>query len=269
MELQCIDIPYYSQNDIFYIIPLGDVHLGNKGCDIERFQNIIDWIKSKSNCYWIGMGDYTDAINMSDKRFDPQTIASKYMNNLSNIVNEQKKDIMKMLDPIKDKCLGLHRGNHEETIRKRYHTDIVYEMCEEWDVAELYDTALTRLRFQMPNMHTNTFDMLSFHGNIGGRKGGNKINRIEDVMGFIDADICLMAHAHKKLTTTVTQLYMGRTAPYELKDRKRVGGVTGGFLRGYQQSATSYVEQCMYPPADLGTLKISIKPYYKDIHISS
>jgi len=270
MELNCVDIEYKSQSDKFYVVPIGDIHLGNIGCDKHRLKKLVEWISAKDNCYWIGMGDYIDAINISDKRFDAETVDPKYdIKDLGSIVTHQRNDIMKILLPIKDKCIGLHRGNHEEKIRKRYHTDIVYEMCESWKIPELRDAAITRLRFIMPNGHSNTFDLLSFHGNIGGRRGGNKVNRIEDILGYFDVDICLMAHAHKKVTTTLTKAYMSRKEPYSLMTKKCIGGVTGSFLGGYQTSQQSYIETGMYPPSDLGTLKVTIRPFDKDLHISS
>ena len=130
MELQKINFTVKSANEKFSIIPIGDIHLGNRGCDIERLKKLVMWIKNKDNCYWIGMGDYIEAIVYTDKRFDPESIDDTYLTpRLADAVHQQKRDIINLLNPIADKCLGLHRGNHEEKMRLEHHTDIIYEMA--------------------------------------------------------------------------------------------------------------------------------------------
>lgn len=47
-----------SRGDVFSIIPLGDVHIGNAACDEELLDETIAEIKNRPNTYWIGLGDY-------------------------------------------------------------------------------------------------------------------------------------------------------------------------------------------------------------------
>jgi len=129
----------------------------------------------------------------------------------------------------------------------------------------LGDAAITRLSFYN-DTRSNAFDIFSTHGNVGGRRGGAKINRLEDMISFIDADIYLMGHSHIKATETKSTLYVDKSG--KLKCRKRILGVTGCFLHGYQTGATSYLEKWNYPPTDIGVLKIMINPRKQDIHIS-
>lgn len=207
METNLVEIPYKSKSDKFSIIPLGDCHVGNRGCEKQRLYDMVQWIKEKENCYWIGMGDYIDCINYTDKRFDPCTVDDKYLVNLSNCVPMQVEDIIRIFRPIKDKCIGLHRGNHEEKIRLNYHFDIMHEFKKEFDVPLLDDSAYTRLRFKRENSNEkDVFNIFSMHGRVGGRKGGNKINWLEDLISYVDADIYLIAHAHIKASELKTQL---------------------------------------------------------------
>ena len=269
MEINRHQFKYRGKNTLFYVVPIGDIHLGNACCDIEKLKEMVNWIKDNPNVYWIGMGDYIDCINYTDKRFDPNTVSKEYRDNLSNAIPLQIRDVITILSPIADRCLGLHRGNHEETIRLRYMYDVMYKMWEEWKVPLLEDSAITRLVFRydygkLP--HSSHFDIFSTHGSSGGRKGGAKINRLEDMIGFIDADIYLMGHSHIKVTETKSVLYAD--TQMNLKNRKRILAVTGCFLHGYQQGVSSYIEKWGYPPTDTGVIKISINPWKKDIHIS-
>jgi len=269
MELNKIKIKYeYGVDDKwFYLIPLGDIHLGNSCCEKGKLLEMVEWIKNKDNVFWLGMGDYVDCINYSDKRFDPNTVDKAYIGNLSNCVQNQIDDVISFLEPIKDKCVGLHRGNHEETIRLRYHHDVLYEMWKAMGVPVLNDSAITRLSFEDENKHRAAFDIYSLHGHgIGGRKGGAKINKLEDMITYVDADVYLMGHYHIKQTETKTTLMANNRM--DLKHKKRILGVTGCFLRGYQHGATSYVEKLGLPPTDTGVIKLMFNPRNHDVHVS-
>ena len=42
--------------------PLGDIHLGNLGCDVDKYVRSIKYINDNDDCYTIGMGDYIDNV---------------------------------------------------------------------------------------------------------------------------------------------------------------------------------------------------------------
>ena len=275
MEINKITITYEKKGEKFRLIPIGDLHIGNRGCDIKKIKDLISWIAEKENTYWIGMGDYLEAINYTDKRFDPSSVAKKYLDCLDNLVEEQKADFISLFEKIKHRCIGLHTGNHEDAIRRFYHVDVVNDIAKEFNVKNLRYSAFTILQFARSKENWKTkamrnFIIFSTHGRAGGRKGGNKINRLEDLMAWFDADVYLMGHSHKKILTTVTQLSVitgkkNSTLIY----KKKIGAVTGSFLQGYALGGlTSYTERWEYPPTDLGVIKITFIPDDGDIHAS-
>jgi len=273
MEINLRTIKLKDSVTWYHIIPIGDVHLGNIGCDVTKLKKLVAWIASKDNVYWIGMGDFLDCINMSDKRFDPHTIAPEFRDALDNLIPMQMHRIVEILEPIKDKCLGLHEGNHERKIRLHYHYDPIYEIWKAFNMPSipmLKDAAITRIRFikicNTKKRPSFTYDIFSVHGNVGGRKGGAKINRLEDMCASVDADIYLMAHSHIKLTESKSLIYADNHL--NLKRSKKVLAVTGCFLNGYTKGAGGYCEQWMLPPTMTGVVKISIKPISGDIHVS-
>jgi hypothetical protein len=142
----------------------------------------------------------------------------------------------------------------------------MYEMCKAFNVPMLKDSAITRLHFNDGKGHRAAFDIFSTHGSAGGRKGGGKINRLEDMIGFYDADVYLMGHSHIKETETKSTIYVDNQM--NLKVRKRILAVTGCFLNGYQEGVSSYVEKWGFPPTDTGVVKLMFNPRKKDIHIS-
>ena len=270
MEFNKIDVKADSRGDWFKIVPLGDVHVGNSNCDMQAFKDMVDWIKNKDKCMWVGMGDYIDAINYSDKRFDPKTISTKYLieGDIDKCIQMQIQDFVDIVEPIKDKCIGLLRGNHEETIRQHYHYDVLYELAKELELPRkmlLYDTAVLRLHFKIFGQKRN-YDVFLAHGNVGGRSPGVKANRIHELHKFFQADIYLLAHSHIKQAQLSTLLYFNNRGT--LCKKKIVDAYTGCFLRGYERDKTSYVEKWLFPPTDIGSIKIELKPETGDKHVS-
>ena len=50
---------------------LGDIHEGAANHQAKALKEAINIIATDSDAYWIGMGDYIDAINHRDPRFNP------------------------------------------------------------------------------------------------------------------------------------------------------------------------------------------------------
>jgi len=271
MELIDKSIPYKSAKETFKIYFIADQHIGSKGCDEHKIKRDIDRVASEPNSYWIQGGDAIDGIVPSDlKRFDPTTIDPKFLTDLDNICHKQIEHFMSLYEPIKDKCLGVHRGNHEEHSRKYYHYDVLGKVCIDWAVPELKDTAMLRLKFvrSSPGLtakpSSNVITIFSAHGNVAGRRSGGKVNRLEALMGQFDADIYFLAHGHKKITHSASMLTVPKGGELKLLTKKKVGAMTGSYLRSYQEGSTCYAEKGMYAPSDLGCVAVRIKPFERE-----
>ena len=272
MEIIDYTIDYNSANDVIDIIGLGDIHLGNVGCDKKHLQEIIDYIKGKKNCYWLGMGDMVETINVNDKRFDPKSIDPSYrIADLDDLSTKQFADICKMLRPIKDKCIGLLTGNHEETSRLHYYRDVTLDLCRELNTQYLSYDAFIRLKFKRNSRPSGglIYTIYATHGFGGSRRNGPKVSRLEDLAAAFDADIIMVGHEHKKIIAPpITKLRCPHEGALRLESRKQLAIMTGSFLKGYIPGAITYVEKKGYAPADLGVVKIMIKPEKKDMHAS-
>ena len=279
MEIIDFEIIYKSKRDKINLIGLGDIHLGHAGCDKQKLGQVIDYIKNNQNCYWIGMGDYAECININDKRFDPQSIDRDFeIKNLSDLVSRQYQTIKKLLYPIRDKCIAILCGNHEETIRLRYFRDIALDLARELKVRpkqRLYlgYSGFIRLRLRRIGVkgkhHSIIYLIYVHHGWGSARSSGAKVNRIDNFMKGFDGDLLMIAHEHKKvIAPPVTMLSVPLRGKQILIERKRMGIMTGGFLRGYEQGIHSYVERKGYNPSDLGIVKVILKCERKDMHAS-
>ena len=126
MKLIDKEVIVESESDVFTLFPIGDVHIGAKNCAESHLRRYIEHIKNTPLSAWVGGGDYCDCITPQDvKRFDFRALpdwlfkgqATNIQDMLSDIALQQRQRFVEMVDPIKDKCLGLVEGNHEDGAR--------------------------------------------------------------------------------------------------------------------------------------------------------
>lgn len=157
MELVERTIEYTHTDEVFNLYAIGDIHEGNRGCNLEKLKKDVTEVEKDDKGLWVNLGDNIDAIVPSDrKRFDPSTIDPKYLNDLDNLPTKQMDTVLEVLEPIKDKCLGFLRGNHEEAVRKYHHFDVISGACYKWGVPNLKDLAFIRLRFKRKSNNQKT-----------------------------------------------------------------------------------------------------------------
>ena len=271
MQLIQKTIEYQKVGEEFKLYYIADIHLGNAACDKNKYSQHVNRISSENHSYWVGGGDYCDCIHTSDKRFDITTIDPRYHDKLDDLATYQQIDFQNITEPIKDKCLGLLRGNHEEKIRLHYHRDICRRMCEDWNVPYLKDTTMIRLRFIRKSKGMTTkpsstvFTIFCSHSHIAGRRAGGKTNRLEDLMRMFDADIYFIAHGHQKVVVSSSSLSVPTSGELKLVNHRKIGMMTGSYLRAYQQDVSCYAEKGLYCPSDLGATCVTIKPYNREI----
>lgn len=77
-----------------------------------------------------------------------------------------------------------------------------------------------------------------------------------------------MGHDHKKSVGYLSRLYIksAKNGEITLGQRKVLIARTGGFLRGYEDGAKSYIATAAYNPTDLGTIKIELTPKRSQIN---
>lgn len=114
--------PYLKDTKEIRIVPLADVHIGEKQFNQKLFKETIDYIKDNDNVFTILNGDL---MNTAIK------------NSVSDVYDEEIKPmqqierLVELLTPIKDKILVATSGNHERRITRETTIDITYiAMCQ-------------------------------------------------------------------------------------------------------------------------------------------
>lgn len=269
-----------STGDYFSVIPIGDIHSGIINCDEERLKADIDYIRTHKNVYWVGMGDYCEFVNSSDKRFDVRLLVPELRVELDNLAYKQSDRIIKMFKPIASKCLGMLEGNHEEYIKRAYHVNVQEYICNSLRVRNLSCQAFITLQFIYEKGRlTSSVVIWAEHGHVAGKKVGGNLNYLHDQASNFNADIYLCGHSHKKVCDSTVRLEIAFGGG--IRAKKLSYGITGSYYRGHWEGTATYQQKNCYPPTNVGCLKIKIFPFkkktvddkvkeywYTDVHIS-
>lgn len=252
MIVKTFKLPY-KNGDTIKIKPIFDVHWGNKYCDKKAFRDYL--ANSDDKTYFIGGGDMLDSIVIGDKRYE------KHVDDTEGdaIIDEQVDGFTKVLEPYKDKLLGLGRGNHEKTIIKRCSTDPVKRMCEALQCDYLGYSGLLRLVLSEGGSRGRTAIIRWHHGWGGGSRtqGADLTKYSNDVKHWV-ADLYLYGHVHRKQSDRIPRLGLSGE---KLISRPKLIGICGTFLRTYSKTQEStYSEEKGYPPVEIGGITVNFKP---------
>jgi len=249
-----------SRSDEVVLIPIGDIHLGARACDTDALKATIEEVKRTPNAFWLGMGDYSESITISDKRFDLRSVEPTLRSKLDDLPNACLQQLVGLFSPIKDKCLGLLVGNHEETLRLRQSQDIHSALCVALSAKNLGYDALIRWKFRRGRA-TSTLMVFASHSTIAGRKDGAKVNRMMDVTRNFDADLYLFGHGHSQIASRSVELSVPESGQLKLKERLRIALMTGTYRKTYQQETLDYSEKMGCSPTPIGSPRILIRPW--------
>ncbi|MBU1621854.1 MAG: metallophosphoesterase [Gammaproteobacteria bacterium] len=270
--MQIIKHEWFSvpRHQRFTIIPLGDIHLGARACDEKQLSRVVKRIRKSPDTYWIGLGDYADFINRSDRRFDPATLASWFT--VADLVDPPRAQIEKLMEyllPIADKCLGLIEGNHESLIRHRYERDVYSEIVSQIKRAKgmAADESLALgvcgwllLRFYRGERGggAQTIKINCHHGFVGGRLAGAKALNMQRWLWTHSADLVIFGHSHN--TSAQPEAVEGLNQAGDLVTEVRKGCFSGTFLRTTENGATTYSEAAGYFPLPICGARITLRP---------
>ena len=263
--------------DIWNLYPIGDVHIGAFNCAESHLKNYINHIASDPRGLWIGGGDYCDCITPQDaKRFDVSSLPDWILTGGPMTIREQLTDITKqerdrfceMVEPIKDKCIGLMQGNHEYALMKLANNGHHFLMCEELGVPNLTDAVMLRLNFRkIKKPHSSGVSVVVFavHGHGGGRTAGAEPNHLARLRNMADADIYLRGHSHTfHIAPTEIKVCIPRkgSLPDELMQRELYSANWGCWVKSYASGPPTYDSRATYPPRPLRALQVEIKPQH-------
>ncbi len=282
MEVCEHSIPYHHRGDVFTFWLLGDIHAGVRACDESLLDRTIEKIKQDENARWFGLGDYGEYINVHDRRFDLSQLAPWMFKKLADAPLETRKQrtstastiaglqrdwLVAKLSPIEEKCLGLTKGNHEETLRLQFENETAHHLAALLNVRNLGYCSYNRLQFTRQTGETSgggsALVVYIHHGYFTGRRPGALANNLE--MMFVQhpqADVIVVGHAHKRLVVPCDAWDITWRAKQPVGNRMRYAILSGPFKRAYSLpgETPTWEERKGFPLSPLGAARFTYKP---------
>ena len=189
------DIPHElsAEFETLEIYPLSDVHIGDPLLDEKRLYKFRDEILEQPNRYIICNGDL---INNATANSVSDHVEEVYR------IDEQIAIVAQFLDPVKDRILVMHEGNHEKRSYRYAEIWPTWEMARQLRITPVYSRFpyILYLKFgKQRGKRTDrkaVYTLFGKHGTAGGRRPGAKLNNLQDMAGVVDADIYLQSHTH-------------------------------------------------------------------------
>lgn len=240
---------------------IGDIHLGSSACSVNKFKRTVQKVKEDPYSLWIGLGDYAEYIGYRDIRFDPDCVSKDIsVADLGRLGRVHQKQFVEHVWSIKDKCIGLLKGNHEDKYESHNSMSNLHgETCEILGVMNLGYSCFVDLVFKTRD-NKYEFRIVAHHGAGAAATTGGKLNKLIKFMNaFPIADICVMGHVHEKLQHE-RSIIAADPACSRLIEIKQLGIVSGSFLKTYSEGEATYGEKKLYQPVALGSPAITIHP---------
>lgn len=238
------------------VVFASDFHVGNKYTDKDALNRMINDVR-KNDYHLMVLGDLCECITAKDKRFNMGMVDSEFLDD--DMIGRQYDYVEKLLNPVADRILTIHCGNHDESISKYCHIDMVKDLCKNLEVPYSYYMALSNLVYKKPGKKTFTYTIFTEHGSGGGGMRGSRVNSMEKLSGYIRFDAAFRGHSHDLLDNVSKEISMSRYG--NMCSRNIYTGSTGSFLSGVMEGdGVSYPERAGYRPLPIGYLRVKFNP---------
>lgn len=210
-------------------------------------------------------------INVHDKRFDVGTLANWIqMSDLADLARVQRARFLEIVEPIASRCLGLAKGNHEDSIARKFERDVYSEIVvgvkQAGGFADDYPLALGFYGWLLLNFYrTETRNRVTrlkvnvHHGFVGGRLAGAKALNMQRWLWTHDCDLAIFGHSHNTSAQPEAVESVDRSGNIVIQVRR--GCYAGTFLRTVNDDGPStYSEKRGYFPLPMGGAEVILRP---------
>lgn len=244
----------YKMTDVIKLKPIFDVHLGHGACDVRAFKDYLaDGFDDRT--YFIGGGDLLDSIVLRDFRYRKGVDVTLG----EEIVDEQVDICYQLLQPYKERIIGLGDGNHEKQVTLRCGTNPTKRLCRRLGCQYLGYSWLVKLMLRGVNGGTRKLVIYGHHGWGGGsRTQGADITKFSKIVKHWQADIFLFGHVHKLQSDKINRIGLFGE---KMISKPKLLCICGTFMKTYLKSNVStWSEEKGYPPVEVGGLVVHIRP---------
>lgn len=242
----------HKQNGLI-VVPITDVHLGHKCCNVPAFKAYVQYILDTPNAVTILNGDLAETatkISVGMAMFEEEDHFPKQMAMLEEI-----------LKPLADagKILGCGPGNHEERIANMIGINPMQMLSEKLGIPYFGYQGFFRIV-----VNGIIYKVVFHHGAGGGSSSGSRTNTGEKMNKVIaNADLYVSGHTHGRQSHQDI-IYLMDDESDSLIAHYRTYVVGGSFVEYFG----AYPEMKALPPSITGLVRVELRPDKKDIRVT-
>ena len=179
--------------------PLGDFHIGSSHYKEQELKEWVEVIKNDEHALAVIHGDIinnaikTSVSDIYDEQLNPEQSIDR---------------AVEIIEPIKDKIIGITSGNHEDRTYKITGIDVMKNFAYRLGLADRYDPISNLIFLQWGNNRKQGLNgkrtplvhtIYMTHGSGGGRTIGAKANQVARLANMIEADVYVHGHTHSPM----------------------------------------------------------------------
>ena len=255
----------HISNKVGYILPIGDLHFADKAFRTQSYKKLhgyIDWVKDNPNARVVLGGDLFNVATRISK-------TSPFEQRMD--MNEEMKEVVSLLMPIKSQIVGAIDGNHENRAKDFMGLSLIEILCGKLDIAYMgisgvinFKVGKRNISFRQKNPWRQNYFIYFHHTTGGGATIGGGLNRVEKLGNIIEGIDCYCGFHNHKLSMSKSIIFRPSQSSKKIEERVITHLTCGGYL----QYEDSYAEKGMLRPTKLGSPRIRLDSQKHDVHIN-
>lgn len=261
-----------------YLIPLGDLHLGDKlftKNSEKKLRGYIDWILEHPNARVILNGDIFNTSTRISKTSPFEQNVRIQQRAEDDVSFDEMEFAIELLSPIKNQIIGATDGNHENRLIDMANFSLTNALCHRLSTFQrkVYYFGSSVLLFlkvgkskekrRFKYGSAQTYSGYIHHTTGGGRTVGSKLNRAGMLREIVaGCDFYIGNHNHQEAVAK-TKIFIPDIQNHAIKEVRQQIINGGGFL-----DYGGYVEKGQLSPVDIGAPRIRFDSHKHDIHVS-
>ena len=250
-----------------YIIPIGDVHLGDINFTPKaekKLRGYIQWVVEHPNARVILMGDIFNVAATTSK-------TSTFSRRANMKDNSELAEAVDIFSPIKEQIVVAYDGNHEDRAIQWVNESPTLWLCHALGVkyggysgVTVFHVNKNKRKDQVRGNYRERYSVYAHHTTGGGGTVGGKMNRVDKLRQIVcNADIYLGGHNHMLGNIPVKNGIIDIS-------KKQVKFMEQWLVDcgSYQDWNGGYAEAKQMVPSKLGSPKIQLEGTKHDIHVS-
>jgi predicted phosphodiesterase len=186
---------------------------------------------------------------------------------LDKWMRQDVRDLAKVLKPIKDRIVGVVRGNHYWTDLQGINSE--QHLANDLEIPYLGSMAMVRVDFKDGDKTRQSITIWGHHhgGTRGSGSTSGDVMALERIAGGFEADIYAVGHTHRTVATKLPRITLTGGPNPQAVEHTRVFVRAGAFLKGFRPDNPnpisphnpSYEEDAALRPIHMDQVRVDVR----------